>query len=152
MTVNSTTSVVNIDTGLTVDLPATSSGPVDITVTRSTSALDSALSTSAFACNRPTNWTTSAAKTKVRCKDKPSSTPFPRRSPVFPPTPLPTASSTCTTWGWTCADGHLTYTGTTLPATGFTNSFGVDAFPGSATGGGDGPEAWQTSWCDRFSN
>src|ERR1035438_9925664 len=30
VTVNSTTSVVNLDTGLTVDLPATSCGPVGI--------------------------------------------------------------------------------------------------------------------------
>ena len=136
--VYSTTSTVTIATGLTVDLLAASTGPVDITVTRSTSALDSALSTFASAYN--------AAATELDNQRGQTGGPLQGQAIV---NSLSQALASISTYSSSDsignlhnlgldlgANGQLTYTETTLLSTDFGNSSGVDTFLGSATGGG----------------
>jgi flagellar hook-associated protein 2 len=136
--VYSTSSTVTIATGLTVDLLAASSGPVDITVTRPTSALDSALSTFATAYN--------AAVDELDNQRGQTGGPLQGNTIVNSLSQALASISTYTSSdsiGYLKnlglelgTDGHLTYTETTLMSTDFGNSSGVDTFLGSATGGG----------------
>jgi len=136
--VYSTSGTVTIATGLTVDLLASSSGPVDITVTRPTSALDSALSTFATAYN--------AAVDELDNQRGQTGGPLQGNTIVNSLSQALASISTYTSsdsigylknLGLELGkDGHLTYTETTLMATDFGNSSGVDTFLGSATGGG----------------
>ncbi|MGA3020204.1 MAG: flagellar filament capping protein FliD [Bryobacteraceae bacterium] len=136
--VYSTSSTVNIAAGLSVDMLATSNGPVDITVTRSTSALDSALSTFASAYN--------AAATELDNQRGQTGGPLQGNSIV---NSLSQALASISTYSSSDsignlhnlgldlgANGQFTYTETTLMSTDFGNSSGVDTFLGSATGGG----------------
>ena len=136
--VYSATSTVTIATGLTVDLLAASDGPVDITVTRSTSALDSALSTFASAYN--------AAVDELDNQRGQTGGPLQGEGIV---NSLSQALASISTYSSSDSignlhnlgldlgqDGHLTYTETALMAADFGNSSGVDTFLGSATGGG----------------
>jgi flagellar hook-associated protein 2 len=138
LTVQSTSSTVNIATGLNVDLLATSSGAVDITVTRSTSALDSALSTFVSAYN--------TAATELGNQRGQTGGPLQGQSIV---NSLSQALASISTYSSSDSigslaslgldlgtDGQITYTETTLLAADFGNSSGVTAFLGSATGGG----------------
>src|ERR1035438_4028814 len=136
--VYSATSTVTIATGLTVDLLAASDGPVDITVTRSTSALDSALSTFASAYN--------AAVDELDNQRGQTGGPQQGEGIVNSLSQALASISTYTSsdsigylknLGLELGqDGHLTYNEMTLMAADFGNSSGVDTFLGSATGGG----------------
>jgi flagellar hook-associated protein 2 len=138
VTVQSATRTVTIATGLNLDLLATSSGPVDVTVTRSTSALNSALSTFADAYN--------AAATELGNQRGQSGGPLQGQAIV---NSLSQALGSLSTYsssdsignlsnlGLTLgADGQLTYDATALLSADFGNSSGVATFLGSATGGG----------------
>jgi flagellar hook-associated protein 2 len=136
--VYSTSSTVTIATGLSVDLLAASSAPVDITVTRSTSALDSALSTFAGAYN--------AAATALDNERGQTGGPLQGNAII---NSLAQALASISTYSSSDSigtlkslgldlgtNGQITYTETDLMATDFSNSSGVDTFLGSATGGG----------------
>ena len=138
VTVQSTSSTVNISTGLNVDLLSTTDGPVDITVTRSTSALDSALSTFVNAYNK--------AATELDNQRGQTGGPLQGNAII---NSLSQALANISTYSSSdgignlsdlgidlLATGQLTYTETTLLATDFSNSSGVTSFLGSATGGG----------------
>jgi len=138
VTVQSTSSTVNISTGLNVDLLSTTDGPVDITVTRSTSALDSALSTFVTAYNK--------AATELDNQRGQTGGPLQGNAII---NSLSQALANISTYSSSdgignlsdlgidlLATGQLTYTETTLLATDFSNSSGVTSFLGSATGGG----------------
>ncbi|MGD0873172.1 MAG: flagellar filament capping protein FliD [Bryobacteraceae bacterium] len=138
VTVQSTSSMVTIATGLTVDMLAASDGPVDVTVTRSTSALNTALSTFADAYN--------AAATELDNQHGQSGGALQGQAIV---NSLSQALASISTYSSSDSigylknlglelgkDGQLTYTATTLMSTDFGNSSGVDTFLGSATGGG----------------
>jgi flagellar hook-associated protein 2 len=136
--VDSNTRNVSIATGLNLNLLATSSGPVDVTVTRSTSALSTALSTFADAYN--------AAATELDNQRGQSGGALQGQSIV---NNLSQALSSISTY--TSSDGvgslsnlglslgtngQITYDATALMAADFGNSAGVAAFLGSASGGG----------------
>jgi flagellar hook-associated protein 2 len=136
--VYSTSSTVTIAAGLSVDMLAASNGPVDITVTRSTSALDSALSTFVSAYNK--------AATELDNQRGQTGGPLQGNAIV---NSLSQALASISTYSSNDSigslatlgldlgtDGQITYTETTLLATDFSNSSGVDTFLGSATGGG----------------
>ena len=138
VTVQSTSSTVTIATGLSIDMLATSDGPVDVTVTRSTSALDSALSTFASAYN--------AAATELDNQRGQSGGAMQGQSII---NTLSQALASISTYSSSDsigylhnlgldlgANGQFTYTDTTLMSTDFGNSSGVDTFLGSATGAG----------------
>jgi flagellar hook-associated protein 2 len=138
VTVQSTSSTVNIATGLNVDLLAASGGPVDITVTRSTSSLDSALSTFVSAYN--------TVATELDKQRGQTGGPLQGQAII---NSLSQALASISTYSSSDSigslaslgldlgtDGQITYHETTLLAADFSNSSGVAAFLGSATGGG----------------
>jgi flagellar hook-associated protein 2 len=138
-TVTSSTRSVSIATGVTVELRATSSNAVNITVTRSTSALSSALDAFAAAYN--------SAIDEVDKQHGTSSGALAGQSIVGG---LSKALSEIVTYnqaggGLAGMDslgleldktGHLTFNSFKLLATDLTNSTGVTAFLGSASGSG----------------
>jgi flagellar hook-associated protein 2 len=137
--VSSTSRSVTIATGVTVNLLAASSDPVDITVTRSTSALSDALSAFATAYN--------AAVDEVDKQHGTSSGALAGQSLVNGLSQvlsqLSTYDSASTGMGGMAGlgldldkTGHLTFNSLTLLSSELTNSSGVTAFLGSATGGG----------------
>jgi flagellar capping protein FliD len=138
VTVQSTSSTVTIATGLSIDMLANSSGPVDVTVTRSTSALNTALSTFADAYN--------AAATELDNQHGQSAGSLQGQSIL---NSLSQALASISTYSSSDSigylknlglelgkNGQLTYTATDLMSIDFGNSSGVDTFLGSATGGG----------------
>jgi len=139
VTVLSNTRSVTVSKGVTLNLLGTSSSPVDVTVTRSTSALNSALPTFADAYN--------AAVDEVTAQRGQKAGPLQGQSIVYD---LSQALSSIGTYNSSSdqvnglaslgldlgADGHFTYNALTLLSTDFSNSEGVASFLGSATGGG----------------
>ena len=139
VTVLSNTRSVTVSKGVTLNLLGTSSSPVDVTVTRSTSALNSALSTFADAYN--------AAVDEVTAQRGQKAGPLQGQSIVYD---LSQALSSIGTYNSSSdqvnglaslgldlgADGHFTYNALTLLSTDFSNSEGVASFLGSAPGGG----------------
>ena len=138
VTVQSTSRTVTIATGLSIDMLANSTGAVDVTVTRSTSALNSALSTFADAYN--------AAATVVGNQHGQSAGSLQGQSLL---NSLSQALSGISTYSSSDSigylknlglelgkNGQLTYTSMSLMAADFSNSAGVATFLGSATGGG----------------
>ncbi len=137
VTVSSDTRSVSIATGLTLNMLAT--GTTDVTVTRSTSALNSALSSFTDAYN--------AAVDEVAAQRGQSAGPLQGQSIVFDLSQALSSMGTYNSPGSQVSnlndlgldlgvDGHLTYTALTLMGTDFSNSAGVTAFLGSSTGGG----------------
>jgi flagellar hook-associated protein 2 len=138
VTVQSTSRTVTIATGLSIDMLADSDGPVDVTVTRSTSALNSALSTFADAYN--------AAATELGNQHGQSAGSLQGQSIL---NSLSQALASISTYSTSDSigylknlgldlgkDGQLTYTAMTLLGADFSDSTGVATFLGSATGGG----------------
>jgi flagellar hook-associated protein 2 len=137
VTVTSDTPSVSIATGLTLNLLAT--GTTNVTVTRSTSALSSALSSFADAYN--------AAATEVAAQRGQSAGPLQGQSIVFD---LSQALSAMGIYNSSSGqvtnleqlgldlgvNGQFTYNALTMMGTDLTNSADVTAFLGSATGGG----------------
>ncbi len=137
--VTSSSRSVTIAQGVTVTLAAASADPVNITVTRSTSALSSALDAFATAYN--------AAVDEVDKQHGTSAGPLAGQSLV---TGLSSALSGIATYNRSGSGigsmdglgleldktGHLTFNSFKLLASDLTNSTGVTAFLGSATGGG----------------
>lgn len=137
VTVSSNTRSVSIAAGLTLNMLAT--GTTDVTVTRSTAALSSALSSFADAYN--------AAVTEVAAQRGQSAGALQGQSIVFDLSQALSSMGTYNSPGSQVSnlndlgldlgvDGHLTYTALTLMGTDFSNSAGVTAFLGSSTGGG----------------
>jgi flagellar hook-associated protein 2 len=138
-TVTSSTRSVSIANGVTVSLQAASTGPVNITVTRSTSALSSALDAFATAYN--------AAVDEVDKQHGNSSGALAGQSLVGGLSNILSDISTYDQPGSGIGGlgglgldldktGHLTFNSFKLLATDLTNSTGVTAFLGSTTGGG----------------
>jgi flagellar hook-associated protein 2 len=138
VTVQSTSRTATIATGLSIDMLANSDGPVDVTVTRSTSALNSALSTFADAYN--------AAATELGNQHGQSAGSLQGQSIL---NSLSQALASISTYSTSDSigylknlgldlgkDGQLTYTAMTLLGADFSDSTGVATFLGSATGGG----------------
>ena len=138
VTVQSTTRTVTVATGLDLSLLAASTGPVDVTVTRSTAALGTALSTFADSYN--------AAVDELGKQRGQSAGPLQGQAIVNSLSQALGSLSTYSSSGSIGnlsslglslgADGHLTYNALTLLGTDFGNSSGVATFLGSATGGG----------------
>ena len=138
VTVQSTSRTATIATGLSIDMLANSDGPVDVTVTRSTAALNSALSTFADAYN--------AAATELGNQHGQSAGSLQGQSIL---NSLSQALASISTYSSSDSigylknlgldlgkDGQLTYTAMTLLGADFSDSAGVATFLGSATGGG----------------
>ena len=138
VTVQSTSRTVTISTGLNLTLLAASTGPVDVTVTRSTAALGTALSTFADSYN--------AAVDELGKQRGQSAGPLQGQVIV---NSLSQALGSLSTYGSGESistleglglkletNGHLTYNAMTLLAADFSNSAGVATFLRSATGGG----------------
>jgi flagellar hook-associated protein 2 len=137
VTVSSDSSSVSIATGLTVNMLG--AGTTNVTVTRSTSALSSALSSFADAYN--------AAATEVAAQRGQSAGPLQGQSIVFD---LSQALSTIGIYNTTSGqvtnleqlgldlgvNGQMTYTPLTMMSTDLTNSTDVTSFLGSSTGSG----------------
>jgi flagellar hook-associated protein 2 len=137
VTVSSDTRSVSVATGLTLNILAT--GTTDVTVTRSTSALNSALSSFADAYN--------AAVTEVTAQRGQSAGPLQGKSIV---SSLSQALGSMGTYNSSSGqvtnleqlgldlgvNGQLTYSPLTMMGTDLGNSAAVTAFLGSATGGG----------------
>ena len=129
---------ITISDGVTANLRGVSSGPVDITVTRSTSALSTALSGLADAYN--------AAVDAVGTQRGQSGGALAGQSIVGQLSGLLSRISTYSSngqvgdlegLGLTLGnDGHLTYNAFTMMATDLASSTSVTAFLGSTTGGG----------------
>jgi flagellar hook-associated protein 2 len=129
---------VSIATGLTISLLSSSAGPVDITVTRSTSALADALSGFATAYNDAT--------AELDAQRGQSAGPLQGQSIVSQLSQALSGLATYTSsnaignlsaLGLTLgADGKLTFNSLGLMATDFSNSSGVAAFLGTSTGTG----------------
>jgi flagellar hook-associated protein 2 len=139
LTVSSNTRSVAIATGLTVNLLSTSGSPVDITLTRSTAALSSALTSFVTAYNasvdgvdndrgqaggplqgKPVMLSLSQALSSISTYNSPGS-----------------SISGLSGLGLTLnQNGHLTFSTTSLLSTELTNAAGVASFLGSASGGG----------------
>jgi flagellar capping protein FliD len=137
--VYSSSRTVTIATGVTVNLQAASASPVNITLTRSTSALSDALSAFATAYN--------AAVDEVDKQHGTSSGALAGQSLVNDLSNvlsgISTYSSSSSGFGGLSAlgldldkTGHLSFNSFTLLASDLTNSAGITAFLGSATGGG----------------
>jgi flagellar hook-associated protein 2 len=138
-TVTSNTRDISVSTGVTLSLLATSSAPVDVTISRSTSALSTALSTFADAYN--------AAATELGKQRGQAGGPLEGQSIVFS---LQQALSGMSTFagpggavngmsnlGLTLGtNGQITFNSFTLIGTDIANSAAVTAFLGSPTGGG----------------
>jgi flagellar hook-associated protein 2 len=139
VTNSSTTRDITISDGVTATLLGTSGGsPVDITVMRSTSALNTALTGFATAYN--------AAVDELATQRGQSGGALGGQSVVGQLSNLLSNISTYASGGQINGladlgldlgtDGHLTYNAFTLMSTDLTNSTGVTSFLGSATGGG----------------
>lgn len=138
--VTSTSRAVALAPGLTVNLMASDSGtPVNITVSRSTSALSSALSSFADAYN--------SAVDSVDAQRGQSQGALVGQSIIGHLSQTLSSLSTFTSPGSSISglsalgfdlgtDGHLTFNQFSLISTDLTNSAGITAFLGSATGGG----------------
>ena len=141
--VSSPSRAVTLAPGLTVNMLPTSSGtdagPVNITVTRSTSALSSALSIFASAYN--------TAVDSLDAQRGQTQGPLGGQSIVSDLSQTLSGMATFTSSGSNIsglkalgldlgADGHLTFDSFSMMSTDITNSAGVTAFLGSATGGG----------------
>jgi flagellar hook-associated protein 2 len=136
-TVQSNTRTITVSNGVTLTLQAT--GQTDVTVTRSTSALNTALSAFSDAYN--------ATVDELNKQRGSSAGPLEGQSIV---SILSRSLSNIATYGSSSGqissletlglslgtDGHFTYTPLTLMGTDLSNSAGVAAFFGSATGGG----------------
>jgi flagellar capping protein FliD len=138
-TVSSASRSVSIANGVTVSLAAASTGPVNITVTRSTSALSSALDAFATAYN--------AAVDEVDKQHGNSNGALAGQSLVSGLSRILSDISTYDQSGSGIGGlgglgldldktGHLTFNSFKLLASDLTNSTGVTAFLGSSTGGG----------------
>ena len=138
-TVTSTSRDITVSTGVTLSLLATSASPVDVTVTRSTSALSSALSTFADAYN--------AAATELVGQRGQSGGALTGNSIVLSLQQTLSRLSTYSGSGGAVnglsdlgldlgTNGQITFTALTLDGTDIANSTGVTSFLGSATGGG----------------
>jgi len=138
-TVSSSSRTVSIATGVTVNLLAASSSPVDITVTRSTSALSDALDAFATAYND--------AVDEVDKQHGTTSGPLAGQSLVNDLSQLLSKMATYSASGSQVGSlaslgldldktGHLTFNSLQLLSADLTNSNGVTAFLGSASGGG----------------
>jgi flagellar hook-associated protein 2 len=136
---SSATRNITISDGVTATLLGTSGGSaVDITVTRSTSAINTALSGFADAYN--------AAVDELGTQRGQSGGALAGQSIVGQLSALLSSISTFTSSGQISGlaglgldlgtDGHLTYNAFTLMSADLTNSTGVTSFLGSATGGG----------------
>lgn len=138
-TVSSNTRTVTVAQGVNITLLATSTGPLDVTVTRSTTALNSALSTFADTYNATVNLVTAQhGQTSGSLQGQSILSTISR------------ALSSMSTYGSSSGalsgleslglklgtDGHFTYNAIGLLAAEFGNSTGVSTFLGSATGGG----------------
>jgi flagellar capping protein FliD len=139
VTVSSDTRSVSIATGLTLNLLATSTAPVDVTVTRSTSALNSALSSFTDAYN--------AAADEVVSQRGQLGGALQGQSIVSSLAQVLSSIGTYNSSSGQVAnlknlgldlgiDGHFTYNALTLMGTDIGNSAGVTAFLGSSAGGG----------------
>ncbi len=139
VTNTSTTRSITISDGVTAQLRGNSGGsPVDITVTRSTSALSTALSGLADAYN--------AAVDEIGTQRGQSGGALAGQSVVTHLASLLSSISTYSSSGQINGleglglslgtDGHLTYNAFTLMSADLTSSTSVTAFLGSATGGG----------------
>ena len=138
--VSSTSRTVVLAPGLTVSMLAGDAGtPVDITVTRSTSALGSALSAFADAYN--------ATVDALDAQRGQTQGPLGGQSIVSDLSQTLSGMVTFASQGSNIpglaalgldlgTDGHLTFNQFSMMATDFSNSTGVTAFLGSATGGG----------------
>jgi flagellar hook-associated protein 2 len=138
-TVSSNTRDVNVSTGVTLSLLATSAAPVDVTVSRSTAALSSALSTFTDAFN--------AAVVEVSKQRGQGAGSLHGQSLVFSLQQTLSSLSTFAGSGGQInslndlgltlgTNGQLTYTAFTLLGADLSNSAGVTSFMGTATGGG----------------
>jgi flagellar capping protein FliD len=137
--VSSNTRTVNIAQGVTLSLLGQSNGPLDVTVTRSTTALTSALSAFSDAYN--------ATLDLVNAQRGKSAGSLAGQSIL---SSLSGSLSGIATYGSSQGaintlealglklgtDGHFTWNAGVLLGTEFTNSTGVSAFLGSVTGGG----------------
>jgi len=135
--VQSNTRAITVSNGVTLNLLATTSGAVNVTVTRPTSTLLNALTKFTSAYN--------AAFDEINGQRGQSAGPL-QGQPVLSSlsqalSNIATYTSTGSVNGLTAlgvelgSDGHLTFTPTTLMATDFSNSAGVTAFLGSSTSG-----------------
>jgi flagellar hook-associated protein 2 len=139
VTNTSTTRAITVSTGVTATLLGTSGGsPVDITVTRSTSALNTALSGLADAYN--------AAVDELGTQRGQTAGALRGQGVVSQLSRLLSSVSTYSSSGQINGlaglgldlgtDGHFTYNAFALMAADFTSSASVTSFLGSATGGG----------------
>jgi flagellar capping protein FliD len=138
-TVSSNTRSVTVAKGVTLSLLSQSGGPVDVTVTRSTSALGSALSTFADTYN---------ATVDLIAQQRGQSAGSLQGQPIL--STLSRALSSISTFGSSgvgissleglglklSSDGHFAYNAFGLMSADLSNSTGVSSFLGSATGGG----------------
>jgi flagellar capping protein FliD len=138
-TVSSNSRTVTVAEGVSLTLLARSAGPLDVTVTRSTTALNNALSTFADTYN--------ATVDMVSAQHGQSAGSLQGQSIL---STLSRVLSSISTYGSTDgaisslealglksdATGHFSYNALGLLSTEFLNSTGVSAFLGSATGGG----------------
>lgn len=138
-TVHSSSRTITIATGVTVNLLAASNSAVNITVTRSSSALSSALNGFATAYN--------AAVDQLDKQHGTTSGALAGQSIVSDLSSVLSRIATYTASGSQVGGlsglgfdldktGHLTFNSLSLMATDLTNSSGVTSFLGSATGGG----------------
>jgi flagellar hook-associated protein 2 len=138
-TVSSSSRTVNIATGVTVNLLAASASPVNITVTRSTSALSDALGAFATAYND--------AVDEADKQHGTTSGPLAGQSLVNDLSQLLSKMATYSASGSQVGSlaglgldldktGHISFNSFQLVAADLTNSNGVAAFLGSATSGG----------------
>jgi flagellar hook-associated protein 2 len=138
-TVTSNSRDVTVSTGVTLSLLATSSSPVDVTITRSTSALSSALSTFADAYN--------AAATELDNQRGQSGGALQGNSIVLNLQQTLSSLSTYSGSGGQVnglsdlglslgTNGQITFDAFSLDGTDISDSAGVESFLGSATGGG----------------
>ena len=138
-TVQSNTRAITVATGVTLNLQA--EGSTDITVTRPTSALDTALSSFADAYN--------AVVDELAKQRGQSNGPLEGQSIVYELSQTLSQISTYFSASGQITglanlglsldlngDGHLTYNESTLLAADFSNSAGITTFLGSTTGGG----------------
>ena len=136
-TVSSSSRTVNVATGVTLTILNSSTTPVDVSVTGSTSALARALSDFASAYN--------AAAAELTAQRGQSAGPLQGDALVQQLSGVLSGMATYTGSGLTGlgdlglelgSDGNLTFDASTLNATASANPAGITAFLGSATGGG----------------
>jgi flagellar hook-associated protein 2 len=139
VTVSSNTRSVSISTGVTLNLLTTSTGPVNVTVTRSTSALSAALSSFADAYN--------TAAGQVGAERGQSAGALQAQTIVASLSSVLSGLSTYSapngqinglaSLGLSLGtDGQITYNAFTLLSADLSDTAGVTSFLGSATGGG----------------